>query len=119
MVPAPYLQVLQAVIVQDTVVDTFTGCAFTVYFPEFFGIPWDTGMKTKLAVILYVNSPTIVAMGTFISTGAGIYAAAFQRTAVFVGTFYGVIAPWAHLMPCGAEGMPVFIKCDVLWCIFG
>lgn len=77
MVSSPYLQVLEAVVVQDTVVGTLTGCAFTVYFSVFIGIPRDTGMKTKLAVILYINSASKVSGGTFLSEGAGINAAAF------------------------------------------
>ena len=77
MIPATYFQVLQAVVVQDTVVDTLTGCAFTVYFPVFVGIPGDTGMETEIAVILYINGAAITAAGTFFNVDAGIYAAAF------------------------------------------
>lgn len=77
MIPAPYFQVLQAVVVKDSVVDTFTGCAFAVYFPGFIGIPWDTGMETKFPIVLYVNSSAIAAGGTFFGMGAEIYASAF------------------------------------------
>ena len=31
---------------------------------------------------------------------------------------YGVIAPWRHFMPCGAERMTIFIKCDISRGIF-
>ena len=77
MIPAPYFQVQQAVVVKDSVVDTFTGCAFAVYFPVFFGIPWDTWTETNTAVILDINGAAIAAGGTFFGMGAGIYASAF------------------------------------------
>lgn len=68
---------LQAVVVQDAVIDTFTGCAFAVYLPVFFGIPWDAGMKTEVAVVLYIDGASIVSGGTLSCMGAGNYAAAF------------------------------------------
>ena len=77
MIPAPYFQVLEAVVVKDTVVDTLTGCAFTVSFSVFFGVPGDTWMETKIAIILYVNGAAIAAGGTFFSVGTGIYTATF------------------------------------------
>jgi len=67
---------LQAVIVQDTVIDTFTGCAFAVYLPVFFGIPWDAGMEAEVTMILYVDGAPMVSGGTFPCMGAGIYTAA-------------------------------------------
>lgn len=118
MILSTYFQMLQAVIVQDAVIDTFTGCAFAVYLPVFFGIPLDTGMEAEVIVILYVDSAPIVSGGTFLCMGAGIYAAAFQRAAVFVSILYGIIAPWAHFMPGRAEGMPGFIKGNVCFGIF-
>lgn len=115
VIPAPYFQMLQAVVVQDAVVDTFTGCPFTVYFPVFFGIPWNPGMETEVAVIFYVNGASVAAGGTGSGIGTGINAAAFERAPVFMCILYGIITPWTHLMPRGAEWMPVFIKCDVIW----
>ena len=113
VVPAPYFQVLQAVVVQYAVVDTLTGCTFAVYFAVFFGIPWDPWMEAEVAVILYVDGAPVVSGGAFCGMGAGIYAAAFQRAAVFVRIFYGIIAPWTHFMPGRAEWMSGFVKSDV------
>lgn len=110
MIFSPYFQMLQAVVVEDTVIDTLTGRTFAVYFLVFFGIPWNPGMETEVTVILYVDGAPIVSGRTFFCMGAGIYASAFQRTAVFVCILYGAIAPWAHFMPGRAEGMPGFVK---------
>ena len=33
---------LQAVVVEDTVIDTLTGSTLTVYFLVFFGVPWNS-----------------------------------------------------------------------------
>ncbi len=104
---------LQAVIIQDAVIDMFTGCAFAVYPLVLFGIPWNAGMEAEVTVILYVDGAPVVSGGTFFCKGAGIYAAAFQRAAVFVRILYGIIAPCAHFMPGRAEGMPGFVKSDV------
>ena len=109
---------LQAVIVQDTVIDTFTGRAFAVYLPVFFGIPWDAGMEAEVTVILYVDGAAIAAGGTCSGMGAGIYASTFQRAAVFMCILYGIITPWAHFMPGRTEGVPGFIKSDVCGGIF-
>ena len=84
---------LQTVIIQDAVIDTLTRCPFAVYEPVIFGIPWNAGMKAEVTVILYVDGAPIVSGGTFFCMGAGIYTSAFQRAAVFVCIFYGVIAP--------------------------
>ena len=113
VVPAPYFQALQAVVIQHAVIDTFTCCPFAVYFPVFPGIPWNPWMEAEVAVVLYIDGAPIVSGGTFSSMGAGIYASAFQRAAVFVCIFYGVIAPWAHFMPGRTDGMPGFVKRDV------
>ena len=68
---------LQAVIVQDAVIGTFTGCTFAVYLPVFFGIPWDVGMGAEVTMILYVDGAPIVSRGTFSCMRAGIYTSAF------------------------------------------
>ena len=68
---------LQAVIVQDAVTDTFTGCAFAVYLPVLFGIPWNAGMEAEVTVILYVDGAPVVSGGTLSCMGAGIYTSAF------------------------------------------
>lgn len=77
MILSPYLQMLQAIIVQHAVIDTFTGCAFAVYLPIFFGILWDAGTEAEITVILYVDGAPIVSGGTFPCMGAGTYTAAF------------------------------------------
>ena len=118
VVPAPYFQLLQAVVVQYAVVDTLTGCTFAVYFLVFFGISWNPRMEAEAAVILYVDGASIFSGGTFSCMGAEIYAAAFQRAAVFVCIFYGIITPWTHFMPGRAEGMSGFVKSDVCRGIF-
>lgn len=46
MIFSTYFQMLQAVVVKDTVIDAFTGCAFAVYFLVFLRIPGDAGMET-------------------------------------------------------------------------
>ncbi len=63
MILSPYFQMLQAVIVQDAVTDTFTGCAFAVYLPVLFGIPWNAGMEAEVTVILYVDGAPVVSGG--------------------------------------------------------
>ena len=77
MIPAPYFQVLQAVVVYDPAIDPLTGSTFAVYRFIFFGIPWDTGMKSQITVILYVNGAPVTSRGTFLFMRAGINAAAF------------------------------------------
>lgn len=109
---------LQAVVVEDTVIDTLTGSTFAVYFPVFFGAPWNPGMETEVAVILYVDGTPIVSRGTCFCMGTGIYAAAFERAAVFVSILYGIVAPWAHFMPGRTERMPGFVESDVCRGVF-
>lgn len=118
VVPAPYFQLLQAVVVQYAVVDTLTGCTFAVYFLVFFGISWNPRMEAEVAVILYVDGASIFSGGTFFCMGAGIYEPAFEWAAVFVRILYGIVAPWAHFMPGRTEGMPVFVESDVCRGVF-
>ena len=118
VIPAPYFQVLQAVVVQGAVVDTLTGCAFAVCFLVFLRISWNPGIETEVTVILYVDGASVAAWRTCPRIGTGINVAAFKRTAVFMRILYGVIAPWRHFMPCGAERMPIFIKCNISRGIF-
>ena len=77
VVPATYFQVLQAVVVEDAVIDTFARRPFAVYLPVFIRIPRDAGMEAEVTVILYIDGAPIVSGGTFFCMGAGIYAAAF------------------------------------------
>ena len=77
VVYAPYFQVLQAVVVQDSVISSFTGGTLTVYRFVFFGIPWNTGMETQVTVVLYVDGASITAGGTILFMRAGTNAATF------------------------------------------
>ena len=45
MIPAPYFQVLQAVIVKDAVVDTFAGSPFLIDLPVLFRVLRDAGLE--------------------------------------------------------------------------
>lgn len=77
MILSPYFQMLQAVVVEDTVIDTLARRPLAVYLPVLIRIPRDAGMEAEVTVILYVDGATIVSGGTFFCMGAGIYAAAF------------------------------------------
>ena len=118
MILSPYFQILQTVVVKDTVINTLTCRPFTIYLPVDFGIPCDAGMEAEVTVILYVDGAPIVSGGTCFCMGAGIYASAFERAAVFVCILYRIVSPWAHFMPGRAEGMPCFVKgnaCGGIW----
>lgn len=116
---APYFQVLQAVVIQNPVIGAFTGGTFSVYCFVLFGIPWDTGMKTQVPMILYVDGASVTAGGTILFMWTGTNTSAFERAAVFVCILYGIVAPWAHFMPGRAEGMPCFVKSNVCGGIWG
>lgn len=118
MVPAAYLKMLQEVIIKDTVIDALAGGTFAVCLSVFHGIPWDAGMEAEVAVVLYVDGAPIGSVGAFFCMGAGIYAATFQRTAVFVRILYWIVAPWAHFIPGRTEGMPGFVESDVCRGVF-
>lgn len=78
MIFSTYFQMLQAVVVEDTVIKPLTGGTFAVYCFIFFGIPRDSGMETQVAVILYVNGAPVTSGGTFLLMRAGIHAPTFQ-----------------------------------------
>ena len=46
MIPPPYFQMLQAVVIEDAVIYPFTGSTFIVDILVLLGIPWYTGLKT-------------------------------------------------------------------------
>ncbi len=77
MILSPYFQMLQAVVVEDTVIDTLARRPFTVYLPVLIRISRDAGMEAEVTVVLYVDGAPIVSGGTFFCMGVGIYAAAF------------------------------------------
>ena len=119
MILSPDLQMLQTIIIEDTVVDPFTGSTLAVGFFIKVGIPGDTGMETQVGMVFDINSPAITALGTFLFIGAGINPAAFQRAAIFMGLFYWIVSPWTHFVPCPAQRMPLFIESNVIRCVFG
>jgi len=65
MVLPTYFQMLQAVVIEDTVIYPFTGSTFPVNIFVLLGIPWYTGLKAQIAFVFYVNSAAIAARGTF------------------------------------------------------
>ena len=119
MIPSPYFKVLQTAVIEYAVIYPFAGSTFTVYIPVLLGIPGNTGLETQVSIVLYVDSTSITAGGTFCFMGTIPNAAASERTAVFMRIFYGIIAPWAHFVPRPAKGMPFLIKGDVIWGICG
>lgn len=119
MIPSPYFQMLQAVVIEDAVIYPLTGSTFLVDILILLGIPWYTGLETQVCIILYVDSAPIAARGAGPFMGTFLNAAAFEGAAVFTGIFDRIIAPGAHFMPGSAEGMPQFIKSDVIRGILG
>ncbi len=114
MVLSPYFQVLQAVVIEDTVIYPLTGSAFTVNVFVLLGIPRYTGQETQVAVVLYVNGATVAARGTFSGMRAFLNAAAFQWAAVFMGVLDRIISPWAHFMACPAERTAFLVESNVI-----
>ncbi len=110
---------LQAVIIEDTVIYPLTGSTFTVNILVLLGIPWDTWMEAQVCVVLYVGGAPIAAWGTFRSMRAFLNAATFQRAAVFVGILLGAIPPWAHFVACPAGRMALLVESDAIWGISG
>lgn len=99
MILSPHLQMLQAVIVEDTAVDTFA-----VSLPAFFGIPWDVGMEAEASMVLHVDGTPIVSEGNIFCVGRNLCGR------ILTGNVYGVVAPWVHFMPGRAEEIPSFTK---------
>ncbi len=114
MILSTYFQMLQAVVIEDTVIYPLTGSAFTVNVFVLPGIPRYTGQETKAAVVPYVNGAPIAARGTFGGMRAFPNAAAFQRAAVFMGIFGRVISPWTHFVPCSAKWTAFLAESDVI-----
>ncbi len=118
MIFPPYLQVLQAVIIENAVIHPFTGSALTVDIFVLLGISWYTGLETKVAVVFYVNGTSITARGTFSGMRAFLNTATFQRAAVFMGVFDRIIPPWTHFMASLAKRMSVLGESDIIRGIF-
>ncbi len=119
MVLSTYFQMLQAIVIEDTVIYPLTGSAFTVNIFVLLGIPQYTGLEAQVAVVLYVNGAAIAARGTSSSMRAFFNAAAFQWAAVFMGSFDRIISPWTHFMACPAKRMALFVESNVIRGIFG
>ena len=101
---AAYFYILQAVIIQNTVVDALTCGTLAVYPPIFFGIPRDAGMKTQVCMVFHVDSAPVRAWGTCGFIRAGTDTSASEGAAVFVCILYGII-PHGHIScPAGHMG---------------
>lgn len=50
---------LQAVVVQEAVIDALSGRPFAVYLPVFPRPPWDTGMEAEVAVVFNVDGAVL------------------------------------------------------------
>jgi len=105
---------LQAVVIEDTVLYLLIGSAFTVNILVLFRIPWNAGLEAQAAMVLYVDGASIAARGTFLCMWAFLNAAAFHWTAVFMGVFDRAISQWAHFVACFAKWMAFFVKNDVI-----
>lgn len=119
MVFPTYFQMLQTIVIEDTVIYPLTGSAFTVNIFILQRIPPYTGLETQVAVVLYVYGAPIAAWGTFGGMRAFLNTAAFQRAAVFMGVFDRVIPPWAHFMARPAKRMAFLAESDAIRGIWG
>ena len=97
---------LQAVVIQNSVIDPFTCGTLVVYFPVLLGITRDTGLETQIASVFYINRAPISSRRTFFFIWAGIHAFTFKRTAVFMRILYGVVPPMGTFrgLPCKVDG---------------
>lgn len=118
MILPTYFQMLQAVIIEDTVIYPLTGSAFTVDLFVLLGIPGYAGLKAQITIVLYVNSAAITAWGTLGSMRTFLNTVASQWAAVFMGVFDRVIPPWAHFVSRLADGMSFFTESDIIRSIF-
>ncbi len=118
MVRAVYFQVLQAVVIEDPVVQALTSSALLVNIPILLGIPWDAWLEAQVPFVLYVDGAPIAARGALGGMGALLDPAAFERAAVFMGIFARVISPWTHFVPRPAERMAFLVESDVIGAIF-
>lgn len=90
MVPAADFQMLQAVVIQYTVIETLTGGTLFVYGLVFFGIPRDAGLEAEVSMVFYVAGAAIAAgADVFQQAGSGIYAHPLPGHFP-MGTFYAL-----------------------------
>ena len=85
MIPAAYFQTLQAIVIENPVVDAFTGGTLLVNILILLGIPGDARLETEVSFILYVDRAPIAARGTFGGVRAFLDTAA--HFSVFVKSF--------------------------------
>ena len=119
MSPAAYFQALEAIVIENAVVDAFTGGTLLVNILILLGIPGDTWLETEVSFILYVNRASIAARGAFGGVRAFLNPVTFQRTSVFMCIFGRVISPGAHFVPSPADWMAFLVESDILRGIFG
>ncbi len=119
MILSAYFQMLQTVVIKDTVIYPLAGSAFTVNILVLFRLPWYAGLEAQVTVILNVNGAAIAARGTFSGMRAFLNAAAFQWAAVFMGVLDWIVSPWAHLVACPAKRMALLAESDIIRGIFG
>ena len=119
MIPAAYFQALQAIVIEDPVIDAFTGGTFLVNILILLGIPGDARLETELSFILYVDRAPIAARGAFGGARAFLNMAAFPGTSVFMSILDWIISPGAHFMPSLADRMSFLVESDILRGIFG
>lgn len=108
MILSAYLQMLQAVVVKDAVIEPLTGSTLTVDGPEEFRTLGDAGMETEVCMFFHVDRASVTAGGTLSFIRAGRDASAPERAAVPMCIFYRVISPRAHFMPCPAKWVSHF-----------
>ena len=96
MVITSNFELLQVVVVQDTVIHTFAGRSFVVDGFVLFTVPRNTRMKPEVGTVLYIDCPSITALFTFRREGTLLNPAAGKGTAEFPGILVFVISPAAH-----------------------
>ena len=96
MVITTDFELLQVVVVQDTVIHTLADRTFIVNGFVLFTVPWNTRMKPKVGIILYIDCPSITALFTLRRAGTLLNPAAGKGTAEFLGILVFVISLAAH-----------------------
>ena len=104
--------IMQVVIIEYPVVDSFTGSAVVVDSPIFLRTPWDRSIETDIPVRFCVDTPAIGRRGTFVFTGAGIRSATGKGAAPFAGMLLFTVAPVDHTAAGHAQGSAVFVNGD-------
>lgn len=77
MVPASNHQVLQAVIIEHTVIDPFAGSPFLIKILILLRIPWEPGMETQVGMVFDIDCAPIIPRGAILRVRAGGNTSAF------------------------------------------